>query len=758
MNLHLPHAEPNKGLPAKDDSERTIDVPRYPELLIDYDSQHNFRSRLLNYVGLALKHKYLVAVILGIFLFGGVIVTLLTPKIYTATTTINIDRAIPEVFKSQTAQVGSEIDAALFYQTQYEFIRSRALAERVANTLDLSQAGFLAEPQPSLLRRLLGAKSDTAVASLDADQVKQRQDRAVRQIMAGLSVKPVGLSSIVRITYSGLDRWWAQRISIAVAEQFERMRLDMRFTASTHARDFLQERLDELKLKLKESEKQLIQYAQKEGIVDVDNKQPQVLDALQGMQSAYTNAVTARLVLEETWRQTQADDGNSLPQVMSDTLIQGARSKLAQLRASYQDKLSVLKPASPEMIALQNEINETEKDIRAQVTRIKTSINDQYQAAVANEKALGDKLAEFKAAALDLRSRSVNYTILSREVDTNRTLYDGVLQQLRELGVTANSQSNNVSVLDTADLPEGPASPSLGINLIIALVLGAAAAVGLVLLIEVLDDSFKTPEELEGGLGLAALGVIPLYRDPDKKKSAISELMGDSSSPIAEAFRSLRTALQFSTSDGAPRSLMITSARPGEGKTTVAAALALNFGKLGTRVLLIDADLRNPSVHYLINLENTVGLSNYLSGSHSNPKAQLADDNSGIIKLTSIPNVFVVTSGPLPPNPAELLAGPRLGVLVTEAGETFDIVIVDGPPVMGLADVPILSTVVDGTMLVVEGGATRRNVARDALKRLKFARARVVGGVLNKYHPKHAARSYGYGYGYSSGIRNTSTS
>ncbi len=238
---------------------------------------------------------------------------------------------------------------------------------------------------------------------------------------------------------------------------------------------------------------------------------------------------------------------------------------------------------------------------------------------------------------------------------------------------------------------------------------------------------------------------------------AISEFLDDPSSPLAESYRSLRTAIQFSTSDGAPRSLLITSARPSEGKSTVALAVAANFAQLGMRVLLIDADLRNPSLHRLMNLENNVGLSNYLSGAYSNAQSQSADPvlgadpTVGLVKHTSIAKLSAVTCGPLPPNPTELLAGPPMGVLLSEAAESFDIVIIDAPPIMGLADVPILSAVVDGTMLVVEGAKTRRNVVRAALKRLHFARARVVGAVLNKYHAKHAAGSYGYGHGYGYG-------
>jgi polysaccharide biosynthesis transport protein len=229
-------------------------------------------------------------------------------------------------------------------------------------------------------------------------------------------------------------------------------------------------------------------------------------------------------------------------------------------------------------------------------------------------------------------------------------------------------------------------------------------------------------------------------------------VMDDPTSPLAEAYRSLRTALQFSTSGGAPRSLLITSSRPGEGKSTTTACIALNFGLLGLRVLVIDGDLRNPSQHRILSLDNGEGLSNYLSGTTPPGISGLVDGDArvGIVKQSKMAGVSVMTTGPLPPNPAELLAGPRFRALLATAAESFDMVIIDGPPIMGLADAPILGSLADGTMLVVEGAKTRRAVVRDAVKRLHFVRARVVGVVLNKCPPKNGA-GYGYGYGYSYG-------
>ena len=338
-------------------------------------SQDHLRASLVNYIALAVKRKYLLTVILGIFLLGGLIITLNTPRIYNASTTIRIERSAPRVIRDQLAQPDSaEGEDTQFYETQFELIRSRLLADRVATALNLEHTDFLEAPptsfvdrlndhlgpwQSSLLRRLRDAQpsfpswlthflipaqpslqsgamgSKAAVATdLDANADKARHERAVSQILDGLSVKPIGNSSIVRISYAGVSPAWAQRISIAVAEQFEKMTLDMRFSASLYARNFLEEQLQGLKHKLEASERQLIDYAHREGILDVDSKQPQVLTEIATVQNAYAAAATARLTLEETWRQAQGDGVDALPQTMGDTRIQAARAKLAELRAT----------------------------------------------------------------------------------------------------------------------------------------------------------------------------------------------------------------------------------------------------------------------------------------------------------------------------------------------------------------------------------------------------------------------------------------
>lgn len=737
MNFQqLPNGQ-GRQLSVPGERSRALDEPDYPRGFSGDGASTDspLRAMLFNYLNLALKHRKLIGAFAGAAVLAGLVVTILTPRVYSASTVVKIDRAAPKVINSQIAQADGSGDPQ-FYQTQYELIRSRSLAERVVTTLNLAQSNFLEGGEASIWSSPGNVQTE---AERDPGVIKQRQRQAVAVIMENLVVQPVTLSSLVRIRFSSQSPQWAQRISVAVAENFERSTLDRRFGASQHARNFLDERLQQLKIKLQDSEKQLIEYAQQQGIVEIDAKTPVANTTLVGLQASLSEAMTERLKFEQLWIQAQGVDGLELPQAQADRVIQSSRERLAQLMANYQDKLSIMKPAFPEMVALRAQINEIERQIRGQVEMVKESIRAQFEAARAQEQAIQDKLDEVKAEVLVARGRSIEFTILAREVDTARTLYDGLLQQFRELGVSGDVDTNNISIIDRAEIPRVHDSPSLVKNLLIALLLSMILAAATIAVLEALDDTFKTPEDVEDGLGIAVLGVAPVLAS-SAAKTPVNEVLGDATSALSEAFRSLRTALQFTTDDGAPKSLLVTSSRPGEGKSTTSVCLAANFAQLGMRVLLIDGDLRNPSVHRLLSLDNEAGLSNFLAGS---------TESSKLTQACMIDGVSVLTTGPLPPNPAELLAGPRFVSLLTTAIETFDMVIIDGPPVMGLADAPIIASVAAGTLLVVECGGTRRAIVRDALRRLHFARARVLGALLNKFDPGAAGHTYGYGYSYA---------
>jgi polysaccharide biosynthesis transport protein len=319
-------------------------------------------------------------------------------------------------------------------------------------------------------------------------------------------------------------------------------------------------------------------------------------------------------------------------------------------------------------------------------------------------------------------------------VDTNRALYEGLLQRYKEVDVASGVGANNVFVVDRADLPRNPSSPQMSRDLLLALFFGLGAGLAAAYVLERFDDKIRFVEEVERITGLATLGVIPRVSGPTRIETEIV----DPRSAMSEAYRSLCTALQFSTESGLPRTLFVTSAGPAEGKSLTSLAVAKHFATIGLKVLLIDGDLRNPSLHAKLGLDSSVGLSNYLTGACSPPDT---------FQKTAIPNLAFMPSGPLPPNAADLLASSRLFSLLSIGLEVFDLVILDGPPVMGLADAPLLSSAASATIFVVGAGQARTGVVRGALKRLQYARGVVIGTVLTKHDARGAGYGYGYGYG-----------
>ena len=515
-------------------------------------------------------------------------------------------------------------------------------------------------------------------------------------VQSGLSVAPVLNSSLVRISFDNSSPAWAQRIANGVADSYVSSNLERRYGATAYARNFLKERLDELKLKLEESEKALVAYADEKELIGsvrtsnkADAKERSLADSdLAAMNTALQLVATERIRAQDLWEQADNSKGLGLPQILDDSAIKALRGQRAGLMAEYQNKLSTFKPSYPDMLRLKAQIDQVDQEIQSAAAVIKQSLKAKYESALQQEVLLKQKMDETKRGVLDTRNKEIQYNILKREADTNRTLYDGLLQQYKDAGVAGAVGTNNVSIVDRAQLPGAPFSPNLKKSLLKWLGLGLLAAVLAIALFELLDDTFKSPEEIEEQLGLAVLGIIPF-----SDRNILADITG--SSPVGEAFRSFRTALQFSTDQGAPKSIVVTSAQPGEGKSTTALALAVNFAQLGMKVLLIDADLRNPSQHRNLKRSNGIGLANYLAG---------AAMPGSIFQETDIDGLYFMPSGPLPPNPAELLAGPKMMSLLSTASEKTNIVIIDAPPVMGLADSPLLASMASGTLLVVSTG------------------------------------------------------
>jgi len=698
------------------------------------------------YWRLAIKHRILI---IGCFLAAlaiGAALTLLMTPIYTANATLQIDREAARVFNSaeDVSPRESMSQGEEFFQTQYGLLRSRSLAERVVESLGLASS------DQALQNLGIEPPARTGTASAQAER---RRAAALAYVQGNLSITPVRGSRLVSVGFDNPDPVVAARVANGFAENFIQANLDRKFQSSAYAREFLEERIAQTKGRLEEAERQLVAYAANQQIINVgepseggvagssgNSSQSLASNNLIALNGSLAEARAARVAAEERWRSARSAQVMTLPEVLQNPSIQRLGEQRAQLEAEYQQKSSIYQADYPEMVRLRGQITEIDGQIQSLASNIKASIQSQYVVAANQERSLQAQVNGLKGDVLDLRDRSIQYNILQRELDTTRTLYEGLLQRYKEVGVTGNVTANNISIVDLATPPAGPSKPNMIINLALAAIFGLGLGVVAALVLEALDETLATPDDVEKKLGVPVLGVVPLL----DKGQTTSAALADIRSGFSEAYYSLRTALQFSTPDGAPASLLVSSARPAEGKSTTAYAVALNLARVGKRVLLIDGDLRNPSMHRVVGVENERGMSNLLSGS---------SDLASVVQRTRQDNLFFIPCGPLPPNPAELWGGDRLRQFLAEARNNFDHVVVDGPPVLGFADSPLLAASVGGVLFVLESRGTRRGQARGALRRLKMGRARLLGAVLTKFNAKAATYGgYDYAYDYNYGV------
>lgn len=684
------------------------------------DSPSYFNIGLLEYWRTVYKRRWLILSVLISVVALGLIRTLMQTPLYMSTVRLQIDYQAATVVEGGNVTANESSFDFNFLRTQYELIQSRALAERVASSLNLGRDPNFGMSRDASSEPKSGS-NNVASASI---------------VLGNVQVRPVPGSRLVDVSYSDTDPARAQRIANAYADAFIASNLDKRFEANAYAKTFLEDKIAQLKIRLEDSEKSLLDFAQKEQIVEVSEKSSIAENNLAAANAALGNLVSERIKNEQLWKQVESADAINLPQLLTNSVIDGLRGKRNELVTEYQEKLETFKPSYPAMIQINNKIKEIDRQLASEVKTIKASYKAAYESALSQETELKARIEKLRADVIDLQKRSIQYNILKREVDTNRGLYNGLLQRYKEVDIAGGVGANNVFVVDRGQLPGRPYAPSLPRALLLSLVLGLGAGFGIAFLIERLDDTVHSPEEIEKISGLAGLGVIPKI----KGETSVEHALVDPRSTVSEAYRSLCTALQFSTDHGLPKTLMVTSASAGEGKSITSLAIARHFATMGMKVLIVDADLRNPSLHKKLGLDNAIGLSNYLTGSCTPPEA---------FQASPVENLAFMASGPLPPNAADLLSSARLHSLLSVGLEVFDLIILDGPPVMGLADTMLLSNAASATVFVVAAGQARTGLVRGALRRLQTSRAPLIGTVLTKYNAK--AAGYGYGYGHSYG-------
>ena len=671
--------------------------------------------------------KWLIVGAVAFGILAAIIITLLTTPVYRASVTVEANPPTVSVSDEQArereATVGNAYD---FVQTQAGLLSSKTVAQRTAQELNLAN---------------------------NAEFVPQDADAAARLRMAtdavhsGLKVTPPEEGQLITFTYDSTSPQLAATIANGVADSFINSALQRRYEASAYARNFLERQIAKTRGDLERSERSLVAYAQAQGIINTavgeDGKPTGDAGSLQGaslisLNKALADATARRVAAEGAYRQGSATGPTT--EVTQST--QALRQQRATLQAEYQQKRTFMKPEHPEMQSLEAQISELDRQIARESAQMSSGRNNsllaEYRGALSAERALQARVNALKGSVLNLRGRSIQYNILQREVDTNRSLYDALLQRFKEIGVAGGIGIAPVSIVDRADVPRSPYKPNLLMNLLAGLGAGLLAGIAAAVALEFLNDTIKTREDVRSKLRLPCLGMVP----KTIAKDTFVEDLKNPGSMVSEAYSAIVAALRYSTEDGMPKLLLVTSTQPGEGKSSTALAIAQNFARREKSVLLIDSDLRKPAFK---TASENVGLSKLLT---------TEDRIDGHVVETQHPNLWLLPSGPVPPNPADLLSTGRIRKIIAEASERFDLVVIDGPPTIGLADSPLLAAAAGHVMFVVESGRTRTRAAIEALNRLEATGTHVLGVTLTKSKDGgggYGYNRYGYGYGYSYG-------
>lgn len=680
------------------------------------------------------RHLWLALGIVGAGILLAVVATMLDTPRYTAVSTIKIndqgEQVLGEEFDAQ-ADGSSGWDIDRFLNTQIDILRSRALALRVARALDLFD-----DP------RFFAAMEVPVPAAGTSEAV--RRELVIGKLRENLDAQLPQSTRIVQIGFTSADAEFSARIANAFAEEFIKANLQNRYESSDYARSFVAEQLEEARVQLEESERELNAYARSAGLIRTRSPEAQngeapvtgsvTASSLMQINQAANEARAARIAAESRWNAERATPLLSSQTVLANPTVQGLMTRRAEVEAELMAARERYLSDHPAIQRLETELASTQRQLQNTANSVRNSVRAEYLAARSAESRLAAQVSRLQSATMAEQDRSVRYNTLAREADTARSIYDGLLQRFRELNAAAGVAASNVTIIDEADPPLAPSSPNLLLNLALGLLGGLGLAALVVFFRDQFDDSVRVPEDVEAKLGLPLLGVIPKAEtdDPDAE-------LGDPKSPMTESYNSLRGALFHTTRQGLPPVMAVTSAQATEGKSTTSLALASGLARMGVRTVLVDADLRRPSLHHRFGIENEHGLAQLLTS---------ADPAMSAVRDSGKSGLHLLPSGAIPVSASELVTSPRMAGVLEELAENFDAVVIDSPPVLGLADAPALAALADGTIFVIEAERAHSGQLKTALKRLRVVNPVLLGAVLTKFDPNRAENRYASYYGY----------
>jgi succinoglycan biosynthesis transport protein ExoP len=696
-------------------------------------------STLREYMRVLIKRKWMViAVVVGIFMAVAIASLRQTP-VYDAVGRIAVNKADSNLisFKDSTPDTDyvyeqSDLD------TEVRILQSDLMALQVIRQMNLDK------------RPEFGGHSDQKDANLVADPLQTDSNRvsALLAIFHGkLRVALIPSTRIIEIRFDSTDPQLAASAVNTLAATYVEQNFKTKFESTMQASDWLSKQLVDLQMKVETSQEKLVRYQKEHEILGTDEKQNITTEKLDELNKEMTQAEFDRMQKEAVYRQTQSGDPDAVAAaIISETggggtgagagLLDKLHEQQANLGIQVAELSTQFGPSYPKIAQLNNQLKEIDRQLQSETNKAIDHLRGRYLAALQRETMLRDAFDKQKQEANKLNESAIEYSILKRDLDSNRTLYEGLLEKLKEAGVTAGLRSNNFRIIDAARVPTAPSEPNIPRNLAFALVLGVISGVGLAFLLENMDNTVRTPEQAQAISALPSLGMIPLGSKSANHGAAGKRLALTASkevvetvtqirpqSQMAESYRALRTSLLLSNLGAPPKVIMVTSSRPQEGKTTTSINTAIVLAQKGVRVLLMDADLRRPSIHKVLGMGPRSGLSNVLTGS--------ATLQQTITTSPVLPNLFIMAAGTPPPNPAELLASSNMKDLLAELRGMYDHIVIDTPPTLSVTDAVVLSPRADATILVIRSGQTTKQALRRSRDILMQVNAHVAGVLLN---------------------------
>ena len=711
---------------------------------------------LLDYLIILRKHQWLIVTFLLTVVTVVTIASFKMKPVYVAAARVEVDKESQNTLPFQGVNYDEYVDLDNYVETQVKILQSETLALQTIRELNLGQYPEFGGPSGPLAQAHGGAEARPAILGA---------------FLGRLTVKRVPNSRLVEVQFESGNPELAARVANGHVHNYIEQNFRSKYDATTQASGFLSQELEELRIKVEKSEDARVAYERQNQIWQIDEKQNITTQTLGDLNKAVTEAQTSLAASEALYRMATSGNVDLLPEVRNSPVIQDLTRRKSTLDDSYTAALEQYGPNFPKV----QRIAEQKKEVEAELARAQNimvgSIEEDYNTARQHFALLQEALERQKTESNELAEKLVQYHILEHDAESNKQLYDGLLQKLKEAGITAGLRSSNIRVVDPALVPTAPAGPQRAKNILMSILVGLVGGIGLALFREYLDNTVKSPDDIESLVGLPSLAVVPAQPSSNghhskwphlKHKTSPQTISGprvetlshtQPKSQISEAFRALRTSLLLSQADHPPQVILVTSALPREGKTTAAVNLAVTLAQLGDRTLLLDSDMRKPGIRRALNLisGNEKGLSSYLAG--------VTNLDEIVVPHPIISNLETITTGPVPPSPADLLSSRRMREAISELRLRFKFIVIDSPPVMAATDAVIVSSLTDGVLLVARSGETPKEAFTRTRDLLGAVKCRILGVVLNAvdssapdYYYSYRYYPYAYGYGYGEDV------